>query len=254
MSARTIVLFVALSCSTAYAAETRNIDKTLPLNANGVVTLETHNGTVRVHTWDKAQIEIHAEIEAAGSSSEDRRRFQETTVEIDGSGAAVRIKSKLPDNCCSSWLFWGGNNPQIHYTITAPRTARWTVRDHNSKTDMRDIRASVDIETHNGSVRVSELGGPLNLSMHNGSANVEFASFTGSSSVDTHNGSVELTLPRNSRFDLHASTHHGGLHSDFPISTQTFGRRDDGVEGSVNGGGPALRLSAHNGELRIHAR
>src|ERR1022692_1058902 len=166
MTARSIVIALTLSlCSMAlYGADTKNVDKILPLKANGAVKLDAHNGSVTVHTWDRAEIEIHARIEAGGTSAEDHRRFTETTVEIEGSSDIVSIKSKTPDdNNGWSWLNWGdwGNSPEIHYTINAPRTARWTLRDHNSKIEIHDLNAALDLETHNGNVRVENLGGPL---------------------------------------------------------------------------------------------
>ncbi len=251
MNIKVAVLCVTMACASLFAAETKTVDQRLPLKAEGLVTLESHNGSIQVRTWDRAEIEIHARIESANSSPEDIRRFNETTVEIESSPNAVRIKSKLPEDCC---FFWAGHNPEIHYTITAPRTAQWTIRDHNSKTDIRDISSAVDLNTHNGEVRVANLSGPLELTMHNGSANVEFASFRASSRVETHNSSVELTLPRDSRFDLRSSTHHGRVRSDFPIAMRGLGRWNGAVEGSVNGGGPVLRLSSHNGDFRLRAK
>src|SRR5271167_301176 len=168
-----ILLLALLACTALCIAQTKNVDKTLALRATGSVTLESHNGSIRVETWDRPEIETHARIESASSSSEDLRRFHETTVQIDGSGDFVRIKSVLPD-CCNLFT---GNNPEIHYTIHAPRTARWTVRDHNSRTEIQDLRAALDLDTHNGSVRVMNLAGPLELKMHNGRADIEFASF-----------------------------------------------------------------------------
>ena len=182
---------------------------------------------------------------------EDQRRFRETTVQIDGSGEFVRIKSVLPD-----WNvgWFTGENPEIHYTIRAPRTARWTIRDHNSRTEIQDLHAALDLDTHNGSVRVTNLAGPLELKMHNGRAEVEFASFTASSSVSTHNATVELTLPSNSKFDLHTDGHNSSLHSDFAVLTRMSGRRWQSMEGPVNGGGPSLRLTSHNGHFRLRSR
>ena len=111
MSVRNIVTALTLTlCGVAlYGAETKNVDKTLPLRANGTVKLESHNGTVNVHAWDRAEIEIHARIEAGGISPEDHRRFTETTVEIEGSSDFISIKSKTPDYNGNgwSWLNWG---------------------------------------------------------------------------------------------------------------------------------------------------
>ena len=259
MTARSIVIALTLSlCSMAlYGADTKNVDKILPLKANGAVKLDAHNGSVTVHTWDRAEIEIHARIEAGGTSAEDHRRFTETTVEIEGSSDIVSIKSKTPDdNNGWSWLNWGdwGNSPEIHYTINAPRTARWTLRDHNSKIEIHDLNAALDLETHNGNVRVENLGGPLELSMHNGDARIDFASFTHDSRIDTHNGTVELTLPKSSRFELHSDGHNMSVDSDFPVMVRSSGHRRDNFNGPVNGGGPALRITSHNGRFRLRSK
>ncbi len=252
MNSRTIsIVFLTLACAAFCAADTKNVDKTLPLRATGSVTLESHNGSIHVETWDRAEIEIHARIESAGLSAEDLSRFRETTVQIDGSGEFVRIKSVLPD-WNSGWFT--GNNPEIHYTIKAPRTARWTIRDHNSNTEIRDLCAALDLDTHNGSVRVAGLAGPLELNMHNGRADVEFASFTDNSYVDTHNATVELTLPANSKFDLHTDGHNNTVDSDFAVLTRMSGHRRQSIEGPVNGGGPSLRLSSHNGNFRLRSK
>src|SRR5258708_16433745 len=111
----TLIAFLALTCAMlqANAAETKTVDRTVPLSATGSVTLESHNGTIHIHTWDRPEIEIHARIEAGGDSSEDLRRFRDTTVEIDASSGTVHIKSKLPDyNNWNGWWF-SGNTPQI---------------------------------------------------------------------------------------------------------------------------------------------
>src|SRR5580658_3985623 len=96
-SKMTFVLFLTLACAVLSAADTKNVDKTVALHATGSVTLESHSGSIHVETWDRSEIEIHARIESAGYSAEDLRRFHDSTVQIDGSGDFVRIKSVLPD-------------------------------------------------------------------------------------------------------------------------------------------------------------
>jgi hypothetical protein len=252
MHSRTfLVVLLTLACAALSAADTKSVDKTLALRATGSVTLESHNGSIHVDTWDRAEIEIHARIESNGYTAEDHRRFQETTVQIEGSGDSVRIKSVLPD---WNWGWFSGSNPEIHYTVHAPRTARWTIRDHNSHAEIRDLHAALDMDTHNGSLRVTGLAGPLQLNMHNGKAEVDFASFTASSSVDMHNGNVELILPANSKFNLYSDGHNNDVNSDFAVLARTSGRRWRNVEGPVNGGGPSLRLTSHNGSFRLRSK
>jgi hypothetical protein len=253
-------LALSLCCATVYAADTKNIDKTLALSATGVITLDAQSGSIQVRTWDRAEVEIHVQIVAGGVSADDRRRFNETTVEINGSTDGVSIRSTNPENdgwSLLSWLinFGWGNRPELRYTITAPRTARWKISDHNSTTEIHDVNAAVEIDTHNGRVRMVNQGGPIELTMHNGDAHVDFASFTRDSHIETHNGDVELTLPASTRFDLHSDGHNMSVHSDFPVMVRSSsGSRDRALNGPVNGGGPGLWLTSHNGTFRVSSK
>ena len=231
----------------------------MPLSASGTVELIAHNGAIQIRTWDRAEVEVHVKIEARNTSYEARRRMNAAGVDITGSPDRISItydSSNLWDSWSPLSMFWGewDNSPDIHYTLTVPRNARLRIRSHNAKSDIRDVTGPLDVATHNGSIWVANLDGPLNLSMHNGDAHVEFASFTHASRVSAHNGSTELTLPASSKFDLHSVGHRSYMNSDFPVTARAsdFGRHN--VEGAVNGGGPELRLSAHNGSFRLHSK
>jgi len=264
MTARTsgfvVALVVALTLGWASpgAAETRNIDRTLPLSAAGAVTLDVHNGSIQVRTWDRPEVEVHVRIESHDSSSASRRRANQVSVDIEGSPDRVSIKSRMFER--DTWSVWylmfgdWADAPKVSYSITAPKGVRWRISDHNANAEIRDVNAALDVSTHNGSVRVVNLGGPLALSMHNGYANIDFASFTSDSRIATHNGTVELAMPAASRFAVDARGHHIHVSSDFPVAIRSsdFGRRD--VSGSVNGGGPKLQLTAHNGGFRIRSK
>lgn len=232
----------------AAAPPSKTFDRTEALPATGSVTLETHNGTVDIRTWDRPQIEIHAVIEAPDGTTLDTRRLEGTTVDVRTSGDSVWIASRYPTE---SWYSWFGGNPVIHYTITAPHTARWTLRDHNARVDIKDVRAAVRVETHNGSVHLTGLDGPLEVEAHNGEVTADLVSFHGAD-LTSHNGSVELALPSTAAFRLHADTWRGAVQSDFPVAVNAWGpRRSRNLDAAVGAGGPTLRFSTHGGRLRL---
>lgn len=260
MRAQTLGLWLVLvlGCASLAGAETKNIDRTLPLSATGTVALDAHNGWIQVRTWDRPEVEIHVRIDWPGvSTSSDR--FRAASVDIDGSADRVLIRWNSPDRYGStlwSLLFEGGwTGPDVHYSVTAPRNARVEIHDHNADTDVRDVNAAVRIGTHNGSVRVTNLAGPLDLSMHNGWARVEFASFAHDSRVVTHNGVVELMLPAATKFNFSSEGHHAYVSSDFPLATQaSYYNQRRGASGSINGGGPALQVVSPNGSVRLRSK
>lgn len=239
---RGIAFALLFSAAPLYAAETKTIDKTLPLSATGAVTLDAHNSAIQIRTWDRPDVEIHIQISAHGSSSDARRRVDETTIDISGSRDLVTIRAERPDFSSVSlwsWLMSSGDwntRPDVRYTITAPRTARWSIREHN------------------GSVWMAGQSGPVDLRMHNGDAHIDFASFAQESRITTHNGTVEVALPASSRFDLHSIGHRMHVDSDFPgvVRSSDFGRHT--MVSRVNGGGPELRVTGHNGGFRLRSK
>lgn len=241
------------TAATLGAAEFKDVNKTVALHSNGSITLENHKGSIHVTTWDRAEVEIQARIQAEEGNSMDRRRFEGTEVRIDSSGDTVRIQTHYPDfnSCCGSD---DGNNPEVRYTIRMPRTGRLTIRDHRSETQIADLGGALDIDTHRGTVKVERLGGPLQLTTHRGDVTVGFAAFTGNSRIDTHRGTIELSLPKESRFNVETDLgKHASVNSDFPMVTRSSNRQSESMQGSVNGGGPTLDIKTFRGNIRLHS-
>jgi hypothetical protein len=238
----------------AFGADYKDVSRTVPLHGNGLVEIETHKGSVRVSTWDRQEVEIQARIEAEPETTMDRRRFDGTEVRIESTPDAVQIKTYYPDFnwCCS---FDNGNNPEVRYTIRMPKTARLTIRDHRSETEITGLQGALDLTTHRGSAHIRGQGGPLKLDTYRGDATVEFTSFTANSKITSYRGTVDISIPKTSRFDLQSNSgRRGSVETDFTLMTRTFGRHGEGVHGTVNGGGPMLHIDTERGEVRIHAK
>lgn len=243
--------FLAIAFSVAaFAADFKDVNRTVPLHATGSVEIETHKGSIRVSVWDRQEVEIQARIEAEQGTAMDRRRFDGTDVHIDSSPDSVRIKTYYPD-----FNFDSGSNPEVRYTIRMPKTARLAIRDHRSDTEVTGLQGALDLTTYRGTARVHGLGGALRLDTYRGDVQVEFSSFATSSSVKTYRGTVELSMPKSSRFDVQTdSGRRGSIYTDFTVISRTISRRGESAHGTVNGGGPLLRIEAERGEVRLHAR
>lgn len=242
-----------LALATIEAADFKDVTRTVGLHPNGSVTVENHKGSIHITTWNRAEVEIQARIQAEDGNSMDRRRFEGTEVRIESSGDAVHIQTIYPEfnSCCSSD---DGNNPEVRYTVRMPRTGRLTIRDHRSETQIADLAGALNIDTHRGTVRVERLSGPLQLTTHRGDITIGFASFSGNSSIDTHRGTIELSLPKGSRFNLQTDLgKHASVNTDFPIVVRSANRQGESTQGSVNGGGPTLDIKTFRGSIRIHS-
>ena len=217
-------------CAPLKSADCKNVNKTVSLNPKGSVRLETFKGSIRISTWDRPDVDIQARIEAGASTS--RGRFDATEVAIDSTPDSVTVQTKLP--CCISDA---GSNPLVHYTIQMPRTAKLRIRDHASDAEIAGLSGALEIETHRGDFHV------------------DFTALTGDSRVETHRGSVELLLPRDSKFDIRTDLdRRASLESDFPVMARLAHHRGRNLEGSVNGGGPILELHTYRGSIRLRAK
>src|SRR5215475_8847648 len=92
---------------------TEEFHKTVPLNANGRVSLENVNGNVEITGWDKNEVQIDAV-----KSAQDQQRLNEAKIEVDGSGDSVRIRTRYPEGHTSD------NPASVHYTVHVPAGAQ----------------------------------------------------------------------------------------------------------------------------------
>lgn len=237
-----LCLFVAAAAS---ATVTKEFHKALPLNADGSVSIDTHNGSVVVTAWPQASVDIAAHIEAERDAD-----LAATNVKVSGGGSSVSVASEYPDHNFGGFFF--ERSPVIFYTIRVPVGARVRVEQHNARTVVTGLRGDLVVRSHNGSVRVHDFGGGADIETHNGNAVVEFVTYPRASRFSTHNGDFEVALPGPARFTVDAAAHgRNAVSSDFPL-TMISGR--DVLHATVNGGGPELRFQAHNGSLRLRRR
>jgi len=246
----TMLFFLMLAVAVIAAAATeKRVHKTAALDPNGSLSIDTHNGTVVVTTWNQPAVDVVARIEPGeDATAED---VDKTEINVSGSGSSVRVESDYTR--VGSHFAWFGitrDLPLVHYTISMPATAHLTIDDHNSKVRVTGLRNDLRVNSHNGSVEVADLDGAASIETHNGDIRVGYRTFAKSSSFETHNGSIELRLPAGARFHVNANGHHMGVDSDFP-TTITKSPREGRYVGDVNGGGPELRVSTHNGSLRL---
>ena len=261
-----LVLLTLVAAGPAIAAETKEFQRTVPLDARGAVSIDTFKGSVEVETWDEARAEILARIEPDTSCGDDPSRAERvrlTEVDVHSSGSRVTIRSDydrlkdLPyirldvdglDMQCTA-------HPYVHYRIRMPRTARLEIQDHKSKISVAGLRADAKITSHKGVIDVKDHDGALDLTTHKGDARVDFARLGGDSRFETHKGDVEIALPKSAAFDLEAHVGRAGrLDSGFAVAEREWSKRDSYYEEKVNGGGPRLELTTHKGELRITAK
>lgn len=253
-----LLAILVAGSSLAFAQDSKETRKTTHLNQGGEIKIDSFKGSITVTAWDRQEVEIYARIEADGESAEQKRLVQDTEVTIDASADSLRIKSNYDKLQGRSNV--SGNSdessytlPFIQYTLRVPRNARISITDHKSKIDVSDLQAELRINTHKGSVKVARQNGAVSLDTHKGDAQVEFLSFNKDSKFDTHKGEIEVVIPGRIGFELDSEMGKGAnLDSTYDLSgLRKADRRESQYKGSVNGGGPLLRMNSHKGQIRL---
>jgi DUF4097 and DUF4098 domain-containing protein YvlB len=134
---------------------------------------------------------------------------------------------------------------------------RLMIDSHESRIDLTDVRGDVEIDTHEGTVTARGLRGGLRFDNHDANGDIAFAALEGDVTIDTHDGSFTLTMPTGTGFGLRTDfSDDASLQGDLDLGALRIGSADDGddevnYDGDVNGGGPLVSLSAHDGSFRI---
>lgn len=133
-------------------------------------------------------------------------------------------------------------------------SGRLTIDAHDSRIRLASVAGPTDIETHEGQIEAEDLRGALSIDTHDGDADLRFAELTGDVRIETHDGDFVLALPSKVGFALRTDFGDGvDLRSDVDLTSLQIGTDDDdpNYAGSVNGGGPLLSFTAHDGAFEI---
>jgi len=146
------------------------------------------------------------------------------------------------------------NDTEVRFRVQVPAGVHFSGNTVNGDVEARDLRADAHLRTVNGDIDVST-SGQVEASTVNGgiTASIGQATWDGTLSFHTVNGSIELMLPAGLAADVSAETVNGAMHTDFPLTVQgRWGPRR--LSGRIGNGGGQLQLKTVNGSIRLIER
>lgn len=237
-----LVFFLAALAS---AADVKDFSKTAPLNAKGRFTLDTYKGSIRISAWDQPQAEIRARIVAEPGWHS--MPVEDVEILVDSFGGDVRVKTEYHRH------FNEDNLPRVEYTIRVPRGANLRIKDYKSDSDISGVQGNVEFETYKGTARLDGGAGVFDLSTYKGEIRGNFSRYAGPSRIDTYKGTIDISLPRSSAFELRSSlSRHADLNCDFPRTIHST-HHERSIDGAVNGGGAPLDVRSYRGNIRLRS-
>jgi hypothetical protein len=260
-------------------AQSRQFERTVTLDSGGYLSLEATKGSVKLSSWDRNEVQIHAVIRAEARLDADyaRRTVEATTVDVTGGGGDVRIRSNYDQVPYDKEGLWVGSSrrvPEIHYEIRAPRKVQLRLDIDRSDTtltsfegridlvadrsrlDLKDLTGAISVEVdRGGDSRVEQVAGSLRIDADRTNLRVEFARLEEGSSVEADRGDVDITVPAGQGFTLDA---HLSRRSDFdsqlPIQIRNWRSNQRRFTTDVNGGGPRLAIEMDRGRVSLGNR
>jgi len=271
--------------------EEAHFSKTLFVGPGGNLTMNVDRGDVHVTGSDQNTVEVQVDRKVTrASDSEAAGILKEERLVLKQTGNDISITThELPG--FHNHSFWGwltGPNLNVHYEITVPR--KFDVRvetsggqikvaslqgNANVKTeggglDFNDIEGRVNGQTEGGGIRavscknellVQTQGGGITIerftgprvraTTEGGSISAEFAAAPKADcELRTEGGSVTARLPQGAAVTLDAHTEGGSVRTDLPV--QVEGQfHNSTLKGTVNGGGPLLKLETEGGSIEV---
>lgn len=252
------ILALAMS-AVAYAGDdlTETIDKSFNVRPGTEFEIENVNGSITISGWDQPRVRV---IATKKVSSRDRDAGQQALralkVEIRQTDRALEIDTIYPkknDLDFFGMIFGKDVNAQVRYEISVPRSMNVSADTVNGAIRLRDVSGKIDLDTTNGKIEVSNCSGAVDASTTNGGIDVELLSVIPGKDMnfETTNGRITLSVPAGLSADINASTTNGSVRSDLPLSTTRMSRTS--IKGTLNGGGPEIRLRTTNGGIEIQS-
>lgn len=203
------------------------------------------NGGVAFFGWDRNEVKVVAKIQA-NADNDDRAEAIAKQVRISTGGGRIRAEGPSSERR-TSW--------SVSYDVYVPKRSNLEAITQNGGVSAEDVEGDLDFQAMNGGIRLANVAGDVRGETTNGgiSASLSGSSWRGRGlDLQTTNGGVDLTIPREYNARLETGTTNGGMRIDFPVTVQ--GRIGRHIQTQLGSGGPLVRVMTTNGGVRITQR
>ena len=235
------------------------------------VAVKAISGTITVEGYDGREVRI--ESSATPSDREDHDEDMDSDHEDKAPPPGMHripnrsfgLSAEEADNQVDVRVE-GADAQTLHLLV--PRNTSVTVKTVNGgAVTVRGVNGEHELSNVNGAIRAEHVSGSVVAHTTNGGVSVSLdrADPGKPMSLVTLNGDVEITLPPGFGADLRLQTTNGEIYTDFDFAAaegkprvqedSAHGRYrvevKQEVRGSINGGGPEIRMQTFNGDVLV---
>ncbi|MGQ0732919.1 MAG: DUF4097 family beta strand repeat-containing protein [Acidobacteriota bacterium] len=160
--------------------------KTFQVSGTAEVELETFDGAIEIHSWDRSEVEVEVEKRAMDQGLVDQ--MQVSAVQ-DGNRIVVRVTGPTRRDFGGVQVgFQFG--PSARLRVALPRSANVTATSRDGSVAVEDVAGTISLKTDDGSVRGSRLTGQVTA--RSGDGSIRLDRIDGKLDVETDDGSVTI--------------------------------------------------------------
>jgi DUF4097 and DUF4098 domain-containing protein YvlB len=133
------------------------------------------------------------------------------------------------------------------------------------------VEGELEVTHHNGPITLKDVGGTVVANTFNGGVTVTFdtVNLARPMSFSSFNGDIDVTFPKEAKFNLKLKTEQGEIYSDFKLQMQSnpsaekkperkggkyIVKFDKVLYGLLNGGGEEIQFKTFNGNIYIREK
>ncbi|HUU28632.1 MAG TPA: DUF4097 family beta strand repeat-containing protein [archaeon] len=255
-------------------------NREISLEPGGSFSLSNVEGRIEVSGWDEPRVQINAVKRVSGFSSLEKAQkwLDKIEIRVIQSGNSIEVETKYPKKTGNGFslsdIFDGVKRLQIQmevsYRVKLPRRTDVRLKSVDGdislaevggdikadavdgSIEMRKVSGVLKAVTVDGDITIDQLQGSANFTTVDGNLNVSLDEIGpgGNMSFTTVDGNVTLAVKPSLAVDMDISTVDGRMNVDLPITVQgeITKRR---INGKINGGGPLIKISTVDGNVKI---
>lgn len=225
------------------------------------LSVKTGNGKITLSGSDRSDVRVVGTKRARGLSAESTQGLlASTSINETREGNALRLEVNAP----RALGLLGHRGVEVDFSIEVPRATSLTLQTANGHIRAAGVDGRLEMTTVNGAIDATRLGGAVTASAVNGRIALDVASVSeGGVHAKTVNGAVGITLPQGSAATIDATCVNCAVRTEglevIRTGASPTGDSDErrgsrrSLQGTLNGGGPDVRVSTVNGSIRFVA-
>jgi DUF4097 and DUF4098 domain-containing protein YvlB len=161
--------------------------KRFTVTGTSEIDLNTFEGSIEIHSWDRDEIEVEIEKRAMEQRLVDEMKV---TAEQQGNKVIVRVEQPRGEESFEGVQIGVHFSPSARLRVAVPRLTQVSATSGDGSITIEDVSGKIALRTNDGSVRGSRLGGEIFVRSGDGQIRLERAE--GIFDLETDDGSITL--------------------------------------------------------------